>query len=1052
MSYAWNIGLRTKDAALHVTRQWLTYIENQFGAKVQKWKSDSGGELKSTAFTNMLKDRGIEIITSAPHIHQQNGRAERIIRTLMDKGEAMRFDACIPQSWWEFSFEHAAHVYNRTPMKRLDWRTPYEILHGSKPDISHLRVFGCGAYVFLPPEVRKNKLSPKSELMVYLGVGPGGHNHKFMRLPNNVIFTAAQALFDEHLFPKCPGHDTKRQRQPMAPEGSKKEKPANQVPAPSLLPDDDEEPRHPAPKPSKKDKGKGRDVAPPAPPAKPPVPPPQRVQSPERVQRPPSPPSPPVRTRAPSPRRSGRERKVPTREGNVYGESRHPTDIFKDVEKETSWRNMVKTRSQPSRSRPASGPVSRNESPVPGPSSSNVHPRSVPQSRDPSRPPSKWNTPRESTPVLSSGSSDAEKQNAPESNPDPEPAEASDHSRSGAPDDSGPAPPSSDEESDEEDDDDDDDDDDNTSDDDDDADDDDDDDDDDEDSSEEVEVENALRDPARVDAAELCRKGGVHKELTAKTIRKLISKAIPPLEGEKVPPQNVREWTFRDIVSLPKAEQKEWFTACREELEALRARDVYDLVDRPKGRKVVKNRWVFDVKTDGRKKARLVAKGFSQVEGEDFDKIFSPVVRFETVRLILALAALEDWHISGLDVRSAYLYGKLDEEIYMEQPEGFRKPGTEHKVFKLKRALYGLKQAGLAWWRTLSESMTLMGFKRLSNDAGIYVYKRHSDGKLVVVIVYVDDALFCGKDKKLVAKLKARFMQKWECRDLGDVKEFLRMRIVRKGSNIHLDQCAYLEKVLERCGMTNARPAPTPLPAGYIPAPNKGQAKPELRSRFQTVIGSLLYLMLGTRPDLAFAVTKLAQFASNPSDEHLDRALYICRYLVGTKDYSLVYNGGSQAGFIAGTDSDWASDPHSRRSQTGFFLKLANGIFSWQSRAQKTIAHSSTEAEYMAMSDCSRQVVWVRNLLAELGYHVHHIPLSGDNQGSIFIASNPVTEPRSKHIDIRYHYIREVHEKGIVDVFYIDGNDNPADIFTKNLGVVKFLKFRSQLGLHFPRA
>ena len=143
------------------------------------------------------------------------------------------------------------------------------------------------------------------------------------------------------------------------------------------------------------------------------------------------------------------------------------------------------------------------------------------------------------------------------------------------------------------------------------------------------------------------------------------------------------------------------------------------------------------------------------------------------------------------------------------------------------------------------------------------------------------------------------------------------------------------------------------------------------------------------------------------------------------------------------------SDPHSRRSQTGFFLKLADGIFLWQSRVQKTIAHSSTEAEYMAMSDCSRQVVWVRNLLAELGYHVSHIPLSGDNQGSIFIASNPVTEPRSKHIDIRYHYIREVIERNLVEVYFIDGSDNPADMFTKNLGHVKFHKFRALLGLEF---
>ena len=136
--------------------------------------------------------------------------------------------------------------------------------------------------------------------------------------------------------------------------------------------------------------------------------------------------------------------------------------------------------------------------------------------------------------------------------------------------------------------------------------------------------------------------------------------------------------------------------ACREELEALRKRKVYELVDRPNRRKVTKNRWVFDVKTDGRKKARVVAKGYAQIEGLDYDQVFSPVVRFETVRLILALAALEDMHISGLDVRNAYLYGKLDEEIYMEQPEGFKVPGQEHKVYWLLHALYGLKQAGLA--------------------------------------------------------------------------------------------------------------------------------------------------------------------------------------------------------------------------------------------------------------------------------------------------------------------------------------------------------------------
>ena len=210
---------------------------------------------------------------------------------------------------------------------------------------------------------------------------------------------------------------------------------------------------------------------------------------------------------------------------------------------------------------------------------------------------------------------------------------------------------------------------------------------------------------------------------------------------------------------------------------------------------------------------------YSQIEGLDYDQVFSPVVRFETVRLILALAALEDMHVSGLDIRNAYLYGKLDEEIYMEQPEGFKVPGQEHKVYRLLRALYGLKQAGLAWWRTLNESLKELGCKRLVSDAGIFVY-RTKDGRFVLIIVYVDDAIFCGKDKALVLELKQRFMKKWECRDLGDVKEFLRMRITRKGSEIHLDQCAYLEKVLQRCGMQNAHSVPTPLPAGYKPAAN----------------------------------------------------------------------------------------------------------------------------------------------------------------------------------------------------------------------------------------
>jgi hypothetical protein len=248
--------------------------------------------------------------------------------------------------------------------------------------------------------------------------------------------------------------------------------------------------------------------------------------------------------------------------------------------------------------------------------------------------------------------------------------------------------------------------------------------------------------------------------------------------------------------------------------------------------------------------------------------------------------------------------------------------------------------------------------------------------------------------------------------------------------------------------MTNARSAPTPFLKGYYPPADNEPVDIELKSKFQQVIGSLLYLTLGTCPDIAYAVTALSQHAARPSHEHLNCALYICQYLLRTRHYSLVFDGGSQAGLIAFTDSDWASDPITHRSQTGWFLKLANGIFSWQSCHQERVAHSSTEAEYVALSDCSKQVIWIRSLLSELGYELKPIPICGDNQESIFMASNPVTEKRSKHVDIHWHAIRDFHEKKI-ELFFIEGAVNPADVLMKNVGHIKLDQFRKDIGLIF---
>ena len=895
-SYAWIVCLREKSAAILALKQFMAYVKNQHNANIKEWMSDAGGEYKSDAFLKTLKDAGIKILQSAPHTPQQNGRAERFMRTVMDKAQAMRLEACIPQSWWEFAVLHALHCYNRTPLRRHKWQTPYTVLHGEAPDISHLRVFGCGAYVHIPKETRINALSPKSELMVYLGHTEGIKASTFMRMSNNTLFTSTTALFDETIFPKCPNERIRGTTRVNEPRAHQPPIDATEDTTPGDL---DTQP--PAPIKGEAPEPDGASEAP------------DDEEPTEQLTPPPAPEPVPLR-------RSDRLRKIPTRPGNVYGDSRHPTSIEKDVRKVRTWRQM--TDNQP-------------------------------------------------------GSSGSGQSSGQHNNADP-PSAPSD-----------PLP-----------------------------------------TTEEDEIEDLLR---------LAKEGGV------KYLDQLLAKAVPPTDLESPDTANIREWTFRDILKMPNTTQKEWKQACREELESLRRRKVFELVDPPKGRKVIRNRWVFDLKTDGRKKARLVAKGFSQVEGVDYDEIFSPVVRFETVRMMVALAALKNWHITGLDVKTAFLYGELDEELYMEQPEGFKIKGQERKVMRLKRAIYGLKQAALAWWKALDKSMDALGLTRLQSDSGLFVNK----AKTIVAIVYVDDVLFLGADKPKLLRLKEQFMKAWECRDLGDAQEFLRMRIKRKDGKIYLDQTAYLQKVLQRFELQNAKSVPTPLPEGYNPSPNTSQANPALRSKFQQVIGSLLYIMLGTRPDIAFAVTKLSQHAANPSEDHLNRALYICRYLLGSADYSLVFDGPSNGGLMAYADSDWASDPTTRKSTTGYMIKLAGAIFSWNSRAQKTVALSSTEAEYMSLSDTSRQLIWVKSLMSELGIELAPIPLFGDNQGSIFLASNPVQEKRIKHIDLRYHFIRDVIKTKQVELFFVEGTQNTADLFTKNLGRIKFLKFREQLGLEF---
>ena len=294
-------------------------------------------------------------------------------------------------------------------------------------------------------------------------------------------------------------------------------------------------------------------------------------------------------------------------------------------------------------------------------------------------------------------------------------------------------------------------------------------------------------------------------------------------------------------------------------------------------------------------------------------------------------------------------------------------------------------------------------------------------------------------------------MVKWECRDLGTLTEFLQMHIIWQEQQICINQSNYLKKVLQRFCIQDTQPAPTPLSTGYYLQKHIGSINYNLQKKFQTLIRSLLYLMLETRPDIAFAITQLAQHIANLFLDHFNQALYVCCYLVGTQDYSLIYKGEIGLGISAYIDSDQVSNPKDHRSQTGYFLTITGDTFSWISKAQRTIALSSTKAKYIALSDCSQQYIWIRSILLEIGYKFGPIYINGNNQSSIFMSSNPVTESQNKYINVHFYAICNFVAQGKVRLFYIEGNENMANLFTKNLSPVKFWKFRDQLGLVFDQ-
>jgi transposase InsO family protein len=509
--------------------------------------------------------------------------------------------------------------------------------------------------------------------------------------------------------------------------------------------------------------------------------------------------------------------------------------------------------------------------------------------------------------------------------------------------------------------------------------------------------------------------------------------------------------------ALRQSDGAQWAAAGQAEYDSLIKAGTFELVPRPAHRKVIGCKSVCKIKrgADGqiaKYKVRFVARGFAQVQGVDYNETFAPVVRYSSLRLLFALVAHHDWELHHMDVKSAYLNGDLEEEIYMEQPEGFAVPGKEDHVCRLKKSLYGLKQAGRTWHHKIDQALKREGFKSLSAETCIYLRR---EGNLTIIIaLYVDDLLLASSDLPALTALKAKLASLFEMSDLGEASYVLGMEIKRDRATrtLTINQRTYVRSVLRTHGMEHCKPNKEPMDHRSRLVKSDAQCEPGRVRQFQSVIGALMFAAICTRPDIAYAVSTLSQFASDPSTDHEQAVKRVLRYLQGTSDLGLRYQGAGDRhkppelhGYC---DSDWGSHPDDRRSITGYAFLVAGGAVSWQSKRQKSVATSSVEAEYMAARAAVQEAIWWRSILRDLGHSVD-LPtqLLSDSQGSIAIANGSDQKTRTKHIDIQYHFTRECVENGQVSLRYIPSADMAADTLTKPLPAPTHQRMRQLLGM-----
>jgi transposase InsO family protein len=915
----------------------ITWMKTQKGRTHKCWKTDGGGEFVSKKIKEINGKEGIDHHKTPPHTSKKNGIAERFNRTMIEAVCAMIIFAGMSPVWWVEATMLFVYLKNRSPDKRRNFKTPYELFHGRRSHFVVPRVFGCLAYAH--DNYRLKSQIEKAARCMYVGIDPSGR-YKLIRLSDGASIVTDSATFVEYVFPlgRHKGMDFSN------PKVLQQLKHARDTTKTSLnTPDNEREFDQP------------NDSS-------------QNVLQ--------------LKTR------------IATNPVGVTDGSDSGSDTEDDGEEgESLGQNLESERKDDLES--SAPPISVSDGPPP---------------LEPSTP---------GTPGFS-----YEDLNI----PDPEPAREvfTYQSRNGV-------------------------------------------------------YEQDGRNLEDSFLAEPIVTHGVYEQdnrnledsfLSEPVLRRSQRLRDPTKLGTSIaqlehlantppPPrhkgQRISRMDFEAIANaivsgrpVPKSyahamsspEWSKWRVAIDKEIAALHKTESLERVDfLPQGSHAIRCRWVFKIKPENAQepeiyKARLVAQGFRQKFGIDYEETFAAVAKMTSLRTLVALAAVRNSRLTKLDVSNAFLASDIDRDVYLHPPPGFPPGG----FFKLRKALYGLKQSPRLWQETLTKEFMSLGFQPLPTDTCIF---KHVSSPTTILVV-VDDCIIEGNDEDLRKKVEDTLHQKFNIKAFDKVEAFIGLQLEHSDQGIKIYQEHYIQELLAKFGMTGCKSAPTPA------APNAElDGTPlDIDNVYRALVGSLLYL-LASRPDIASAVVQLSRHLNAPTQGHLKAAKRVLRYLAGTAQKGVNFKRGAKLRLLCYSDSDWAGCQVTRRSTSGYVAYFAGGPISWKSKLQVVTALSSCEAEYVALTEAVKEILWLVQHFRALGVELEvPIFIFGDNTSAIALAKNPVFHQRSKHIDIKHHFLREHIKAGTVRLFYVDTKQNVADVLTKLTSAPVFNSLVSRLVYH----